>query len=125
MKVLDRLTKIDGIGGLGPQVFLEFDSDRLATQLDVRLGGQRWRNQHLLAGIVQSDELIEGKFYFVTVESDTVIVGIGLDNLGRRDILGTSSRSYHVGASRQQKRGKNQYYGDNFALHRCKSIKNM
>ena len=35
VQVFDRGTEIDGIGGVGLQIFLELDDHRLATQLDV------------------------------------------------------------------------------------------
>ena len=105
VQVFDCGTEIDGIGGVGLQILLELDDHRLATQLDVGLLLEKGGEEHVLAGVVEGHILVEGKLDPLAVEAHAVIGRHGLRHLGRRDILGSSCRRDHVGASREKQCG--------------------
>ena len=99
MQILDSLTKMNSIGSLGLQRLFKLDGNRLATQLDIRLGGQWRRNQYLLGGIVEGNIFVEGDLNLVTLKSYAVIGRLCLDHLGRHFVFRAASGSHRVGAT--------------------------
>ena len=97
MQVLDGRAEIDGIGGVGRQVFLEFDDHGLVFQLDVGFLAQGRRDEHILVGILKGDVFIEGDFDFLSTEVDALVDGHGFYYPWRCVVLRSARGRHGIG----------------------------